>query len=65
MLKVKQADTRHVDRFEIIAGYNALLKQVHAGRRPACTWFLEIAFVREVGVCVCPPPRALITTHVK
>ena len=35
----------------------------------ARTWFLEIAFVHQVSVCVhvcvCPPPRALITTHVK
>ena len=23
--------------------------------KKAHTWFLEIAFVRDVGVCVCPP----------
>ena len=23
------------------------------GQRPARTWFLEIAFVREAGMCVC------------
>ena len=41
------------------------LNQALAGRRAASAWFLEIAFVREVGmsacvcacVCVCPPPR--------
>jgi len=29
-------------------------------------WFLEIAFVRDVSVCVCvcPPPRLLITSGV-
>ena len=29
--------------------------------QPACTWFLEIAFVHDVGVCVCvcvPTPEA-------
>ena len=31
----------------------SFLNQVRAGQRPACAWFLEIAFVREVGVCVC------------
>ena len=31
------------------------LNQARAGRRPARTWFLRIAFVREVSmrVCVC------------
>ena len=37
-----------------------LLNQACAGRKPARTWFLEIAFVREVGmsacVCVCVRP---------
>ena len=34
-----------------------LLNQTCASQRPACAWFLEIAFVREVSmharVCVC------------
>ena len=38
-----------------------LLNQARAGQRPARAWFLDIAFVREVGmrvcVCVCLPPR--------
>ena len=29
------------------------LNQVRASQRPACTWFLEIAFVCQVDVCVC------------
>ena len=39
------------------------LNQARAGHRPARAWFLEIAFVREVGmrvcvrVCVCVRPR--------
>ena len=35
------------------------------GHRPACTWFLEIISSTNVGVCVCPPLRALITSYVK
>jgi len=39
----------------------SVLNQAHAGRRPARDWFLEITFVRDVGmlararacVCVC------------
>ena len=31
------------------------LNQARAGRRPVHSWFLEIAFVREVGVCVSAP----------
>ena len=30
-----------------------LLNQARAGLWPARAWFLEIAFVREVGMCVC------------
>ena len=43
-------------RFKIFVILVSLLNQAHA-------WFLEIAFVRDVGVCVCvrvrvcPPPR--------
>ena len=43
------------------------LNQVCTGLWLACAWFLEIAFVRDIGmrvcmhvcvrVCVCPPPR--------
>ena len=29
------------------------LNQAHAGRRPACAWFLEITFVPPKYVCVC------------
>ena len=28
------------------------LNQVRVSRRPACAWFLEIAFVCDVGMCV-------------
>ena len=35
---------------------NFIKNQVHIGQRPARTWFLEIAFVHDIGmsVCVCP-----------
>ena len=34
-------------------------------RRPTRAWFLRIASVREsMRVCVCPPPRLLITSGV-
>ena len=33
------------------------LNQAHAGLRLACTWFLEIAFVHDVGMHVCVRPR--------
>ena len=47
-----------------------LLNQVRAGLWPARAWFLEIDPVRIVSmcvwlrvcVCVCPPPRLLITS---
>ena len=52
--------------------FNAFLNQARASLWPARAWFLEIAFVREIGACVClsvclsvSAPRALITTHVK
>ena len=37
---------------------NALLNQARAGQRPAGAWFLEITFVRKVGmrVCMCVRP---------
>ena len=39
------------------------------GHRPALAWFLEIVSSTNVGmfacVYVCPPPRVLITSHVK
>ena len=37
------------------------LSQVRVGQRLAHTWFLEIAFVREVSmrVCVCPRPQGM------
>ena len=47
-----------------------LLNQA-CGQRPARAWFLEIAFVREVGmrvcsfVCMCVRPRLLETIYVK
>jgi len=47
---------------------HSFLNQSRAGRRPARDWFLEITFVRDVSmrmcVCVCPPPRLLITSGV-
>ena len=39
--------------------------QVCASHRPVSTWFLEVAFVLMsvcVYMCVCPPPRSLITS---
>ena len=43
------------------------LNQARTGLRPTCSWFLEIVLFVNIGVCVCvcPPPRALITSHVK
>ena len=45
------------------------LNQARAGHRLARTWFLRIASVCErlyayvcVYVCVCPPPRLLMTS---
>ena len=45
------------------------LNQARAGRRKARAWFLKIDPVRTsvcvcVYVCVCPPPRLLITSDV-
>ena len=34
------------------------LNQARAGQRLALAWFLEIAFVCEVGMCVSPRPRS-------
>ena len=31
----------------------SFLNQAHAGQRPVCTWFLEIAFCLQMSVCVC------------
>ena len=49
-------------------GCLVFLNQPRAGLRPACTWFLKIEPVRiicmYVCVCVCPPPRLLITSGV-
>ena len=47
-----------------------LLNQVRADQGPAHAWFLEIAFVQEVGMCVyvhesVSAPRLLKTIHVK
>jgi len=36
-----------------------VLNQAHAGQRPVHNWFLEITFVRNVSMHVCPPPRAV------
>ena len=33
--------------------FKYFLKQAHAGQRPVCAWFLEIAFVRKVDMLVC------------
>ena len=47
---------------------NSLLNQARTGLWPARDWFLEIAFVRDVSMlacmCVCLPPRLLITSGV-
>ena len=44
---------------------NKILNQARAGLWPAHAWFLEIVSVRmSVCVCVCPPPRLLITSGV-
>ena len=38
---------------------------MHAGRRLARGWFLEIAFVRDIGVCVCvSAPEVINYIHV-
>ena len=48
-----------------------LLNQGHVGHRPMRAWFLEIISSANVGVyvcvrvCVCLPPKALITSHMK
>ena len=43
-----------------------LLNQAHASLWPAYVWFLKIDPVQIVSicVCVCPPPRLLITSGV-
>ena len=41
--------------------FTNLPNQMHTGQ--ACTWFLEIAFVREIGLCVCSAPTTGPTTH--
>ena len=28
---------------------------MHAGQKPACDWFLEIAFIWDVSIRVCVP----------
>ena len=42
------------------------LNLVHAGHRLARTWFLKVnpVWIISVCVCVCPPPRLLITSGV-
>ena len=40
------------------------LKQARAGPRPARALFLKNDPVRIVCMCVCPPPRLLITSGV-
>ena len=41
-------------------GLKYLLNQARAGH----TWFLRIVSVRMYALCVCPPPRLLITSGV-
>jgi len=41
-----------------------ILNQVHTDQKLVHVWFLEIAFVCNVCMCVCPPPRLLITSGV-
>ena len=40
----------HLSQYECL---HSFLNQAHAGRRPACAWFLEITFVPPKYVCVC------------
>ena len=51
--------------FEIYRDWDwvCFLNQACVGQRPACAWFLEIAFVHEVGVCV-SAPKAINYIHV-
>ena len=44
--------------FLLKSSIQVIFKPGVAGRKLALVWFLEIAFVREVGmrVCVCLPP---------
>ena len=42
----------------------SLSNQPRAGHRPIHAWFLEIYLVREVCVCMCLPPRLVITSGV-
>ena len=45
--------------------FYCFLNQARAGHRPVRAWFLRIASVRELQyVCVCLPPRLLITSGV-
>ena len=40
-------------RLHVMSVCFVFLNQAHAGRRPACAWFLEITFVPPKYVCVC------------
>ena len=45
--------------------FEPFLNQAHTSLWPARAWFLRIVFVRTpVRMCVCPPPRLLITSGV-
>ena len=57
--RASESEAQHEQR--LAAG-----QQREANRNSAaCAWFLEIALVRaSVCVCVCPPPRPLITSGV-
>ena len=59
----------HYSLLRRLASYKVclFLNQVHAGLQLAHAWFLEIVPVQTsvcVFVCVCPPPRLLITSGV-
>ena len=50
----KMADSNTVNNINyVIIRKSQSVLYVHVPR----TWFLKIAFVREVSMCVCPPPR--------
>ena len=54
----------HLEAVSVLVIKN-FLNQACVGNRPVHAWFPKIAFVCEVGsmcVCVCPPPRLLISS---
>ena len=39
--------------FRLLNVANNFLNQAHASLRPVCAWFLEIAFIWVVSMCIC------------